>query len=244
MENFDEINIENESHWLKKTLLNFKKKKRKLFANFWVDLVLNVLVIAILVLIIRGYIFSPFQVSGPSMCNTLNYFQNECNKHSPGEQIIVNKFIYQNFFGWQVGLPKRGDIIVFHVPARKENLIKRVIGLPGETVKILNGEVYIINEMKPKGKKLEENYLNSQNRGKTLASFMARDAEFTVPEGYYFVMGDNRSDSTDSRTCFTSSSENCGKNHFVAIKDIEGKAAIVFWPLEKIKFFEDLQYSI
>src|SRR5262249_27485089 len=144
--------------------LDFEKLRK----NFWFDLAVNVITIVLLVFIIRTFIISPFQVFGPSMCDTLNYQDGLCNR-SYGEYLIVNKFWYLNIFGLKIGEPHRGDIIVFHPPHNQgDYFIKRVIGLPGETIKFEGGEVYIYNSAHPNGFKLEENYLNDINKGNTL----------------------------------------------------------------------------
>lgn len=207
--------------------------------RFWLDIVLDMIIIASVVFLVRTFIISPFQVYGSSMCDTLNYIDNECQK-GYGEYIIINKFGYQNFFGWQVGLPQRGDIIVFHPPHNQEEyFIKRVIGLPGETVKLKDGDVYIYNNEHPEGFELEESYLNSENKGNTLPT--AGISTFEVPADHYFVMGDNRKGSSDSRRCFEEGrvmNEPCGKGEntpFLPRQNIEGKAWLVLWPLSKLE---------
>jgi signal peptidase I len=229
--------------------LAFLPEEKRANAVLAIDLILNLIIIIILVQIIHGYIISPFQVFGSSMCNTLNFIDNEC-KNGYGEYIIVNKAIYQNFFGWQVGTPQRGDIIVFHPPQNpKEFYIKRVIGLPGETVKLKDGFVYIYNKEQPDGFKLDEPYLNETNQGNTFPSRMhANNDTFEVPEGQYFVLGDNRTGSTDSRMCFAERalSGECnapGATPFLKPEIIQGKAWLVLWPLEKISVLESPKYQ-
>src|SRR4051794_23125522 len=95
--------------------LSFLPEQQRAIVAFIIDIIVNIVVIIALVFIIRTYLISPFQVYGPSMCDTLNFLDNECD-HGYGEYIIVNKAVYQNFFGWQVGTPQRGDIIVFRPP--------------------------------------------------------------------------------------------------------------------------------
>lgn len=214
--------------------------------NFWIDIFLNIVIIIGLVFIIRTFVISPFQVYGPSMCDTMNFVDGRCQR-AFGEYIIVNKFGYQNFLGWKVGEPKRGDIIVFKPPKHlDEYFIKRVIGLPGETIKLQNGEVFIVNKENPQGFKLEENYLNHTNKGNTAAT--GGVSLFEVPQGEYFVLGDNRTQSSDSRSCFSESlSALCGQNGnipFVPAQNIEGKAWLVLWPLPNIKMLPPYQYGI
>ncbi len=211
------------------------------------DIGLNLIIIIGLVYIIRTFLISPFEVYGPSMCDTLNNINNECQQ-GHGEYIIVNKATYGNFFGYQIGTPMRGDIIVFHPPQNdKEYFIKRIIGLPGETVKLENGEVYIYNKDNPQGYKLEENYLNQENKGKT-RPYNAGDTVFKVPSNQYFVLGDNRNHSSDSRSCFKEySSQDCGKpgaTPFLKPAEIEGKAWIVLWPISKLEILQRPTYGL
>lgn len=214
--------------------------------HFWLDIILNIIIIIGLVFIIRSYIISPFQVFGTSMCDTLNYYNGACQR-SYGEYIIVNKLGYQNFFGWQIGLPKRGDIVVFHPPQNgNEYFIKRIIGLPQETIKLQNGDVYIFNKDYPQGFELEENYLNNENKGSTIPK--NGETIFKIPDGHYFVMGDNRKYSSDSRHCFNESVffHECkaeSTTHFLPFQNIEGKSWLILWPLQKISVIKDPEYT-
>lgn len=199
------------------------------------DILLNILIIGILVYFVRSYIISPFQVYGPSMCNTLNYVDGKClNQY--GEYIIVNKATYLEF----IGEPERGDVIVFEPPnGEKEYYIKRIVGLPGEIVELKGGFVYIKNDENPEGFKLEEDYLSKENFGHT-STF--GETTFAVPENDYFVMGDNRIKSTDSRSCFRDPYSG-GCNHsnsspFLTKDNIEGKAWVTLWPFKLIRFIE------
>ena len=120
-----------------------------------------------------------------------------------GEYIIVNKIIWEKFGSFTFSKPQRGDIVIFRPPNGKdEYYIKRIIGLPEETVKISEGSVFIINNENPDGYELSEPYLNKTNTGNTVVNRRNSSAEFTVPENSYFVLGDNRIMSNDSRHCF------------------------------------------
>ena len=120
-----------------------------------------------------------------------------------GQLFLVNKTAY-----W-FGSPQRGDIIVFHYPKnREQDFIKRIIGLPGETIQIKDGKTYI------DGHPIDEPYLNGKPRG----SFPARQ----IPQGHYFVMGDNRNNSYDSRAWGT-----------VLHDDIVGYAWLSIWPIDR-----------
>ena len=112
------------------------------------------------------------------------------------------------------GEPQRGDIIVFKYPDDpSQYFVKRIIGLPGETVEIIDGVTFI------DGKQLEEDYINDDYR---LSNLEYEDyGPYQVPENSYFMMGDNRGNSRDSRKW---------KNTFVEKKAIIGKAWLCYWP--------------
>lgn len=135
--------------------------------------ILNFIFIFILVFgFIRPFVGAPFRVDGESMMNTLEN----------GDILIVSKINYL------LGKPKRGDIAILHPPYDdKIYYVKRIIGTPNDNLNIDNGSVKINNE------KIEENYTN----GNTY--FMQNKDLINIPEDHYFVMGDNRQHSTDSR---------------------------------------------
>lgn len=137
--------------------------------------------IVIIVKVTQIFIIQPFIVDGGSMLPTFH------NK----EFLLVDKFSYF------VGKPDRGDVAIFKLyeggtnPYTGKHLIKRVIGLPGERVVVNNGVTYIFNEENPKGFELDESYI--------LYKDMSKNADITLDEHHYFVMGDNRTQSYDSR---------------------------------------------
>ncbi|WP_274361505.1 signal peptidase I [Paenibacillus thermotolerans] len=136
-------------------------------------------VAAVLVVVIRFFLFSPFIVEGPSMYP--NFFT--------GERIIVNKILYD------IRAPKRGEVIVFHSPFNAD-YIKRVIALPGETVEV-RGDTVLVN-----GEPIEEPYIQNEKDMNAEAGTTYNNKDYekaTVPEGHVFVMGDNRPNSQDSR---------------------------------------------
>lgn len=162
------------------------------------------IVIAILIVSgIRFLVVDHYRVDGSSM---------EPNIHT-GERVVVNKLLYR------LRHPERGEIIILRAPEGK-NYIKRVIALPGETIKV-NGDVVRID-----GKKLDEPYLADAVAKAAKAGYTYNDLDYpdddsivTVPKDSVFVMGDNRSYSQDSRSI-----------GFIKYKDVIGKAEFVFWP--------------
>ena len=219
--------------------MNEKSKKILLWL---VDLVINIGIIFVLVIVIQKWIIAPFDVSGSSMCDTLNLIDGECES-SYGEKIIINEA------GYKIGEPERGDIVVFKAPGdpneEEKYFIKRIIGLPNDVVEIKNGEVYITPNGKRKSIKINEPYLNLENKGKTKIYF-SDFSVFTVPESQYFLLGDNRHSSTDSRSCFQSSlainCKNTPEKAFIYKKDIRGKTWVVWWPLKNIRIIEHQDY--
>ena len=144
----------------------------------------------IIVFVINAFVAQATRVEGESMVPNLHN----------NERLIIEKMSYR------FHLPVRGDIIVIKPPRKgTEPLIKRVISLPGETIAVHDGKVYI------NGQALDEPYLTQQTAG-TMAQQL-------VPEGYVFVMGDNRGASNDSRSFGV-----------VPLQDIIGHAWLRYWP--------------
>jgi signal peptidase I len=209
----------------------------KIFAVL--NYVFNLFIILLIVLFIRAYIIAPFQVSGASMTDTLD----------DKEYIIVNKLLYHGFLGFNFGAPQRGDIVVIEPPINKQiYYIKRIIGLPGETLRFDGNRVIITNNEHPEGFTLDESYLKCMETiGGTAVNTCLYDnvtqKEFQIPEGSYFVMGDNRNNSTDSRACFL----NCtvpGSSNFVRLEHIVGKTWFVVWPITHLRFMSDINYQM
>jgi len=149
-------------------------KLQKFLKDGW-DLIKFAAIALAIVIPIRMWIAQPFVVSGESMVPT---FHN-------GEYLIVDEISYI------LGGAKRGDVVVFRYPGdTKRFFIKRIIGLPNEKISISNGEVTIINKENPNGFKLTEPYINEKD-------FIG--SAYETKDGEYFVMGDNRNRSSDSR---------------------------------------------
>jgi signal peptidase I len=214
---------------------------------FVLDLLLNIVFVVVLAFFIRHFIVSPFHVFGPSMCYTINNDKGKC-ADAYGDYIIVNEFVYLDIFGKSLARPSSGDIIVFKPPTdSSQYYVKRIIGVPGDRIKIENGYVYkffngdfeILDE---------SSYLSEENLGKTFTQFGLDPVEFLVPEESYFVMGDNRNRSTDSRQCFTGGfGEQCDSDNefaYVPKQNIRGKAWFIFYPFKNIRFLESAEYDL
>jgi signal peptidase I len=152
----------------------------------------------VIALIINLFLAQATQVLGQSM---------EPNLHST-QRVVVEKVTYRFAHG-----PRRGDIVVLALPEQSEMLIKRVVGLPGESIEVRSGRVYI------DGKPLDEPWTVNPGGGSY--------GPHTIPPLHVFVMGDNRGASNDSR--------NFGP---VAIEHVVGHAWFSYWPLEYVGFVE------
>lgn len=163
----------------------------------WTKLVVLCTAIA---LVLRATVIESFNIDGSCMEPTL----------TTGERVMVFKLCYL------FGDPERGDVIVFRYPPDpSRDYIKRVIALPGETVAIRNGVVYINGEV-----------LDQSRWPVTPDTYRYPDyPERLVPEGYYFVLGDNRPMSEDSRVW-----------GFVPRSHVKGRAVLLYWPLWRIKW--------
>lgn len=203
---------------------------------FILDVSVNAVVIIGMVILLRVFVISPFQVHGPSMCDNFNNFEGTCIR-GDGEFILLYKFGYENILGWQVGMPERGDVVVFEPPEEPDEFyIKRVTGLPGETVEFKDGYVYI------DGFKLDESgYLNEDNWGFTDIPYES-ETSFTVPEGSYFLMGDNRRASSDARRCFADQGCDGINTPYVTLDKITGRAWFVMWPLNRMRVVPEPGY--
>jgi len=169
--------------------------------NFVREFLQTILLIVVLFLGVRG-VAQNFRVEGPSMQPTL----------TSGEFLWVNKAAYFEWGGQYVlGGPQRGDIAVLHSPDTHEDidLIKRVIGLPGDRVRVVHGEVFI------NGQPLAEPYIRFQ----ASYNYPLDGPEAVVPAGQYFVLGDNRPNSRDSHLGW-----------FVPAENLVGRAWLSYWP--------------
>ena len=167
----------------------------------------------VVVFILFGVFFvQPVVVEGTSMLPQLH----------DGERLLVNKLIYYKIQSISWGHIDRGDIVVFWFPNDPDkSYVKRIIGLPGETVELRNGKVFI------DGKELNEDYLDVEHN-QTLPTWPAKKVE----EHHYFVMGDNRDNSSDSRYW-----------GLVPEKYIYGKAFFRYWKPQDVGFLEHGAYN-
>lgn len=167
-----------------------ENKKNRRRSNFLLD-TLETILMALLLFFAINFVTARVRVENISMEPTLK----------PGYLLVVNKLAYK------LGEPKHGDIVVFHYMGDKnEDYIKRVIGLPGDEVKIENHTVYV------NGYALNEPYI---------AELPAYNGTWYVPENCLFVLGDNRNNSSDSHQW-----------GYVEMKDIVGKAVFIYYPFD------------
>jgi|SRR5690625_678772 len=181
--------------------------------NDWYDWTKAFIIALLLALIVRKFFFSPIIVDGPSMQPTLY----------DRDQMIVNKFIY-NFKE-----PDRFDIVIFHASEEKD-FIKRVIGLPGEHVAVRDNILYI------NGEEVDQPFLRHNETTPIVYPIITNDFSLemlpgrheVIPEGYVLVLGDNRSNSTDSRSI-----------GLISMDQIVGKTNLVYWPFERMHFVKE-----
>ncbi|MBI4464460.1 MAG: signal peptidase I [Acidobacteria bacterium] len=158
------------------------------------DLLISLVIAGIVIL----FLYQPVKVEGTSMMPRLE----------DQERIFINKFIYR------MEPIHRGDVVVFRFPGNAaRSYIKRVVGLPGETVRMVDGEVFV------NGRRLEEPYVLFQYRGHQ------NHGPVVVPPGEFYVLGDHRNSSNDSRMWGT-----------VLQKYIYGKAVLAYWPIQRMGF--------
>lgn len=195
------------------------KGVKGMFVFLW-DFFKVIIIALAIILPVRYFIFQPYIVSGSSM---------EPN-FSNNQYLIVNEI------GYRLGQPQRGDVIVLRYPKdRKQFYIKRIIGLPGETVSIDNGgRVVIINDENPSGVTLKEDYLPAQG----ITYYHNRDIvggqkTITLKDDEYFMMGDNRLASSDSRDWGP-----------LERKDMIGKVFVRVLPLSNFMKFSTPTYSL
>ena len=188
-------------------------------ARIVVDWIVTIVGAIAIVLAIKAWVVNPYRIPSSSMEPTLH-----CARPAPGCEARFSDRVLANRFIFHFRDPKRGEIVVFQTtPAVKRKcnaggtFVKRIVGLPGETlqIRLIRGREYVyIN-----GRRLDEPYIQASRRG------FGPPETFKVPEGKYFMMGDNRASSCDSRVWGSLPREN-----------ILGKVFMTYWPPQRISF--------
>lgn len=197
----DEEKIKENSELLEDLPLEHNPTKD--FLYFLWDLVKTGVVVFLIAFSIRHFLIQPFIVDGGSMLPTL----------------IDDEYLLAEKLSYLIGDPKRGDIIIFKYPKNPTNsYIKRIIGLPGETVEIENNNVTIRTQDNSEGMILNETYLAA---GSETLSPDNKKITLTLDGGEYFVMGDNREHSSDSREWGVMPEENIVARAWLTIKPLD-----------------------
>lgn len=191
MKKVDNINSDSNTE-IKRAKKNDLKKN-----NIFFDWILPILIALAIAFLINKFLIFKVKIPSGSMEPTLNV----------GDRLFVTRVYEPQHL-------KEGDIVVFYSQELGKVLIKRLIGLPGDTVKIVAGNVYV------NGKEIDQSYVKYP---------MSTYQEFKVPEGEYFFLGDNRANSYDSRFW---------KNPYIPAKDIMGKAVLKIYPFKDIEFLK------
>jgi signal peptidase I len=187
----------------------------KAIGEFFLDFIETIVIALSIFLVVYLFFMQPHQVNGQSMVPN---FQS-------GEYVLTDKISYK------VGEPQRGDIVVFHAPEAAQcpkgtgcDFIKRILGIPGDTVKVENDRIYV------NGVALEEPYIPEDFE--TLPGAYTKGKTVTLSANEYFVSGDNRPYSSDSRAWGP-----------ITKSDIVGRAFFRYWPLDKAGLLPKTTYS-
>jgi signal peptidase I len=179
--------------------------------------IVEIIIIAVAaVFIVRTFLVQPFLVSGTSMSPNF----------SNGDYVLVDELTYH------IRPPERGEVVVFHDPNPGDYatyFIKRIIGLPGETVEINNNTVTVFNAANPQGFALDESYLPAG----TVTLVNGGSARYVLSSSTYLMLGDNRQNSFDSRSWGALSASN-----------IVGLVRVRLWPLGAVSTFAAPKYQV
>jgi signal peptidase I len=186
----------------------------RVVGSFFLDIIETIVVALSIFLIVYLFVMQPHQVNGASMYPSFE----------DGEYLLTDKVSYK------VGAPDRGDVVVFHAPEASQcpegggcDFIKRIVGLPGDTILVQDDTIFV------NGEELPEDYLTDEIE--TRPGAYTQNGSITVPSGMYFVLGDNRSHSSDSRTWGP-----------VASDKIVGKVFFRYWPPQKVGVLPKIAY--
>jgi signal peptidase I len=179
--------------------------------QFFLDIIQIVVFAIAIFLFVYLLILQPHKIKGASM--SPNYLN--------GEYLLTDKVTYR------FQQPERGDIIVFEAPTNDgQEFIKRIIALPREEISVKNGSIFV------NGKKLEEDYIAHEIETAP-GAFLEEGEAVVVPEDQFFVLGDNRGHSSDSRAW-----------GFVEKDKITGRAWVIYWPLDKAGTVKSPNYNL
>ncbi len=175
---------------------------------FFLEVIKVILLAGITIVLVRYFLFKPFYVKGQSMEPT--FFEHE--------YLIIDELTYR------LKDPVRGEVVVFRAPVTHEDYyLKRIVGLPGERVKVEDSKIIIFNDEHPQGVVVEEEYFSGSTHG---------SLTLTLEPDEYFVLGDNRSASYDSRRF--------GPIHR---RDIVGRTWLRGWPITRVSTFQPPEYN-
>lgn len=176
-------------------------------ALFFLEVIKIVILAGVTIGLVRYFLFKPFYVKGHSM--EPSFYERD--------YLIIDEISYR------FKEPQRGEVVVFNSPVNDDYYLKRIIALPGERIKIADKKVIIYNDQYPRGVLLEEEYLEEETQG---------EISMTLGDNQYFVLGDNRDASYDSR-----------RFGAVSIDEIVGKVWLRGWPFNRVSTFTHPEYN-
>ena len=186
----------------------------------------SILIAFIIAMMARTFIVQAFKIPTKSMEPTLH------GDPRSGDRILVNKFIYHMLE------PKRGDIVVFrtiNIPGLDyhKDYVKRLVGLPGDEIEIVDGEIYVNGTILNEPSIFEKIYYTNTTLRRTFSGLKGQyglvDERITVPKDHYFVLGDNSAHSNDSRYW-----------GFVPVENLIGKAMLTYWPVRRWRLLREV----
>jgi len=186
-----------------------RSDRREWLAQKWENWIKPLLIAAILAMGIRTFVLGPYKIPTGSMRPFL----------TEGDRIFVDKLSYR------FREPRRGEVTVFKYPLdRKKDFVKRLVGLGGETLEIREGQIFIGDKRLESPSAITQHFYYNREDWE----FGKRGQSILIPDGHFFVLGDNSAHSSDSR--------NWG---FVPRKDVIGRAVVIWWPPSRIRLIKD-----